>query len=148
MAQQIQEKSRYKILREFGYSAKEAQKFRRYGYDKFLKKLSEKAETEVLQNRLGALTRVIGTEEQQTQRRIKKIIGDRNQLRKFNYICETIYEDRQGKTKTQYVTLKTDRMLTRDEVYKELYNLSWFYRDSYDMKRIKGYRITGVKVRP
>lgn len=148
MAQRIQEKSRYKILREFGYSSKEAQKFRRYGYDKFLKKLSEKAETGNLEQRVRALTQVIGAEEQQTQKRIKKLVGDRNQLRRFNYICEIIYEDRQGKNKAQYVTLKTDRMLTRDEVYKELYELSWFYRDSYDMKRIKGYRITGVKVRP
>ena len=32
--------------------------------------------------------------------------------------------------------------------YKELYDLSWFYRDSYEMKRIKGYRIIGVKIRP
>ena len=148
MAQQIQEKSRYKILREFGYSAKEAQKFRRYGYDKFLKKLKEKTDSEYLEKRYKTLTQVIGAEEQKTQKRIKHIKGDKNQLRKYNYICEIIYESRDKKTESQHITLKTDRQLSRDEIYKELYDLSWFYRDSYEMKRIKGYRIIGVKIRP
>ena len=119
MAQQIQEKSRYKILREFGYSAKEAQKLRRYGYDKFLKKLKEKTDSEYLEKRYKAITQVIGAEEQKTQKRIKHLKGDKNQLRKYNYICEIIYESRDKKMELQHITLKTDRQLSRDEIYKD-----------------------------
>lgn len=148
MGQQIKEKSRYKILREFGYSAKEAQKFRRYGYDKFLKKIQEKADTDFKERKFSALERTIIKERSdKPQTFIKRLKGESNQLRKYNYICVIRFEDRQGKEKKQYVTLKSDRKLTVADVYSELYNLSWFYRDSYDMKRILGYYIQGVKVR-
>lgn len=149
MAQRIQEKSRYKILREFGYSSKEAQKFRRYGYDKFLQKLAEKADTLYKQSKYEVLRHNIFEEKaEQKQERIKRLKGEKNQLRKYNYLVVIVYEDRQEKKREQYVTIKTDRKLSIAELKKEVNNLSWFYRDNYDMKRIIGYFIDGVKIRP
>lgn len=115
----LSEKQRYNILREVGYSATEARKFRRYGGEKFFEKV-EKKDPDLYAKTFEKVYR-------KEERSGKKILPDRsyenvkqgvaryNYKEKYNYIIKIIEN---GKVK--YVTYTTNQELTPEQLKEEV----------------------------